>query len=78
VARKRPTASDVPPIPADLDPARPARGEPDAADGLSHAQARALRRCTPLTNAGFKPHPQVRVEQRKSLRRILGRDHDPR
>lgn len=61
VARKRPTVSDVSQIPADLEASRPARGRPDGVDGLSHAQVRALRRCTPLTSAEFKAHRQVRA-----------------
>jgi len=62
VARKRPTASDVSPVPANLDAAHPVSGVPDRADGLSHAQARALLRCTPLTSADFgaERHPGAR------------------
>lgn len=60
VARTRPTASDVPQIPVDLEAPRPVRGQPDGADGLSHAQARARRRCTPLTSAEFSARGQIR------------------
>ena len=61
MARKRPTVSDVSQIPADLEPSRAVPGGPDGVDGLSHAQARALRRCTPLTSAEFKAHREVRA-----------------
>ena len=50
MARERPTASNAVP-PADADPER-ARGRDPA--GLTRAQARALRRSTPLTPAQFK------------------------
>jgi hypothetical protein len=35
-------------------------GRSEGVDGLSHAQVRALRRCTPLSSAEFKAHRQVR------------------
>jgi hypothetical protein len=59
VARKRPTVSDVSQIPVDLEALRPLRGRPEGVEGLSHAQVRALRRCTPLTSAEFKAHRDV-------------------
>lgn len=58
VARKRPISSDVPPVLAH--PTRSAvQGGPDGADWLSHAQARALLRCTPLTRTECSAHRGV-------------------
>ena len=61
VARKRPTVSDVPQIPASPEASRPARDQHGGVDGLSHAQVHALRRCTPLTSAEFKAHREARA-----------------
>lgn len=61
MARKRPTVSDVSQIPADLGASRAVRGGRNGVDGLSQAQARALRRCTPLTSAEFKAHREARA-----------------
>ena len=55
MARKRPTASDVPQIPADPQAIHRVRDAAGRVVALSHAQARALRRCTPLTSAEFEP-----------------------
>jgi hypothetical protein len=50
VARERPTASNAVP-PADANPECTRVGDPA---GLTRAEARALRRSTPLTPAQFK------------------------
>jgi hypothetical protein len=50
VARERPTSSNAVP-PADANPERTRLGDPA---GLTRAEARALRRSTPLTPAQFK------------------------
>jgi hypothetical protein len=68
VARKRPTVSDVAQIPADLDVSPTVRGTADGAIGLSHAQARALRRCTPLTADDFKTYRHARGASDESAR----------
>ena len=74
MARKRPTASDVPQIPAN--PAGSPRGfaEPDGIDALTHAQTHALRRCAPLNTAEFKAQRLVVAQQHRfSVQRILRR-----
>jgi hypothetical protein len=72
VARERPTASDVSPLSTVLD-VRPARGGPDRPDALTHAQARALRRCAPLTSADFNVRGREVQQRTLSLRQFLAR-----
>lgn len=55
VAHERPTASDGQQGPGLPEPPRVVPRRPDGAAGLSRAQARALRRCTPLTSADLPP-----------------------
>ncbi|HEV7883440.1 MAG TPA: hypothetical protein VGO81_07715 [Solirubrobacteraceae bacterium] len=72
VARERPTASDVSQIPAVLD-IRPERDGRERVDGLTRAQAHALRRCAPLTSADFKEHRRAVQQHMLSLRHVLAR-----
>ena len=74
VARKRPTASDVSPIPPVLD-VPPPHGATHRPDSLTQAEAHALRRCAPLTSADFRARGRQVQERRLSLRQILARDH---
>ena len=74
MARKRPTASDVPQIPTNGAASPRVFAEPDGDDALTHAQARALRRCAPLNTAEFKAQRLVVAQQHRfSVQRILRR-----
>jgi hypothetical protein len=74
VARKRPTASDVPQLPADPAALESALAQADADDALTHAQTHALRRCAPLNTAEFKAQRLVVAQQHRfSVQRILRR-----
>ena len=74
VARKRPTASDVPQSPAHASASSSAVAVPDGDDALTHAQMRALRRCAPLNTAEFKAQRLVVAQQHRfSVQRILRR-----
>lgn len=74
MTRKRPTASDVPQIPAEPDAWRRVVAEPDGDDALTHAQTHALRRCAPLNAAEFKTQRLVVAQQHRfSVQRILRR-----
>jgi hypothetical protein len=74
VARKRPTASDVPQISAEPGVALRVVAEADGDDALTHAQTRALRRCAPLNTAEFKAQRLVVAQQHRfSVQRILRR-----
>jgi hypothetical protein len=58
------TASGVPPT-ADRD-----RGDPDPGFGLTRAEARALRRCAPLTPARFKDTGRLAERDAGPLRHL--------
>ena len=74
MARKRPTASDVPQIPASPGPSLRVVAQPDGNDALTHAQTHALRRCAPLNTAEFKAQRLVVAQQHRfSVQRILRR-----
>ena len=72
MARKRPTASGVPQIPAHPAAAPRVVAEPHGDDALTQAQTRALRRCAPLNTAEFKAQRLVVAQQHRfSVQRIL-------
>jgi hypothetical protein len=81
VARKRPTASDESQIAPGPNEPRRVGAAPDGADALTYAQARALRRCSPLSHSEFKAQRQVLAQQhRLSVMRIVRHagDDNPR
>ena len=74
MARKRPSASDVPQISDNPAAAPRVVAQPDGDDALTHAQTRALRRCAPLTTTEFKAQRLVVAQQHRfSVQRILRR-----
>ena len=77
MARKRPTASDVPRIPATDDGAGTGDAQRPGAGALTEAQGHALRRCAPLTPDEFKAQREVIAQQHRwAVMRILRRAAD--